>query len=167
MGHHILGAEKRAPEIHLEHFVEIRRSHAEKQAVAVNPGVVYQDINAPESFNYRFDSLLGADLVGDVSRNQHGIASAGGDGVHHFGGSGDAGVVVQGHLGPRFGKPAGDNRAYAARRARNQGHLPFETYSGTNLRHRRPSPYPGLPKSGLRSCSLQRVPAALCSAVPR
>ena len=133
----------------------------------MNPRVVNQDVYAPESFDYGFDSLLGADLIGDVSCYQHGGPPAVSDGVHHLGSSSDAGVVVESHLGPRFGKPAGDNRAYAARRAGDQGYLPFETYSGANLRHRRPSLHPGLPKSGLQSCSLQRVPAALCSAVPR
>ena len=160
--------QRNAPsQVYLKHFVEIGRRHAEQQAVAVNPGVVYQDVYAPESFNYGLDSLLGADLIRDVSGNQHGVPPAGSDGVHHLGSSSDAGVVVQSHLGPRFGEPAGDDRAYAARRAGDQGHLPFETYPGANLRHRRPSLHPGLPKSGLQSRSLQRVPAALCPAVPR
>ena len=123
VGQDVLGAKEGAPQVNFQYLVPLIGGHAEQQAVAVDAGVVDQDVDALPPFNELFDCGFGKAVLGNVPLQENGFAAGGRYVVHYRGGGGAAEMVVDGHLGAGPGQTGGDGRADSPGCSRHQGYL--------------------------------------------
>ena len=120
------GGQEGAAQVDGDYFVPVGGGHTHYQAVAVDAGVVDQDVQSSETVGGGFDDGFGGVFVGDVAGDAEGFAAGGADGVDD--GVGGVGVVavVDGDGGAGGGEAAGNGGADAAGGSRYEGDLPAQ-----------------------------------------
>ena len=129
---HRPGAEEHAREIEIENRLPVGGFHPHQQAIAGDPGVVDQHIDAAAFFKNGRHQLLHLLLLAHISLEGVGLATSCADGAHHLLGSiGRAGVVHH-HFRAGLSQLQGDGTADAAAGACHQGDLAGQGCRGTH-----------------------------------
>ena len=123
-----------AVEVDLQHGVEILGRHVDELLVAQDPGVVHQDIAAPEGIDRGLDDVAGRLELGDAVVVGRGLAAEGLDLLAHDGGGirvgaatiGAAAHVVDDHAGAFLRQRQRDTAPDAPSRTGDDGDLALQ-----------------------------------------
>ena len=117
------GRQESSPQVHRQHFIPVGSAHPHQEAVAVDAGVVDQDVQPPQAVGSSLNDGFGGGFVGYIAGDAQGFAAVFPNPVNYGVGGVGSGAVVDGYGGAGGGQADGNHGADAARRAGYQRYL--------------------------------------------